>query len=429
MSLKKRFLLLGLIFATFILTACGILVFSLGYTFDFTSKKFVATGTLVVYSDPKGAEIFLNNKPTGKTTPATIRLLPPGEYDVRLQKTGYENWEKHFSVIAQQVTWTSERDGKVALFLADTVPIMVSPGAFDLFAMNDETWFAMATSTWQLQNAETRQILPLKLKPRTEETLTITPDANWAISSGSRGVTAAENLSSGDVIALSQFNLNFTQTTSLGKNELILLTAAGRLYQYDLSTKILSSRRATCKSFAVDGDRLYFLDGDSVYVTNRASSTTELITGNLPPGQNSQLIPAGSSGLYALLDGALYRLDPTPRLLEQNVTYAAWDSSSQNLIFGDPHSIWVFDPETDVSPALILRTSNDIASPQINEPTGQTFFLENGMLKAVETRAKLNRRIIEFSTFAPVQKFRISPDGSKLYWLTSDKEPYLMQIR
>lgn len=50
------------------------------------------TGTLMLASDPNGATIFLNDKPTSKTTPAQFALAP-GTYRVRLEKNGTQKSE------------------------------------------------------------------------------------------------------------------------------------------------------------------------------------------------------------------------------------------------------------------------------------------------------------------------------------------------
>ncbi|HEX4924997.1 MAG TPA: serine/threonine-protein kinase [Bdellovibrionales bacterium] len=44
---------------------------------------------LVVMSQPQGAEIFIDNKPTGQFTPSTIRVAPQGETSIALRKEGY----------------------------------------------------------------------------------------------------------------------------------------------------------------------------------------------------------------------------------------------------------------------------------------------------------------------------------------------------
>jgi hypothetical protein len=49
-------------------------------------------GTLMVSSTPDGAAIFLNDRPTSKTTPAQFNLAP-GTYNVRLEKNGLRKSE------------------------------------------------------------------------------------------------------------------------------------------------------------------------------------------------------------------------------------------------------------------------------------------------------------------------------------------------
>ena len=47
------------------------------------------SGTLMLSSDPNGAAIFLNDRPTSKLTPAQLNL-PPGNYNIRLEKDGVQ---------------------------------------------------------------------------------------------------------------------------------------------------------------------------------------------------------------------------------------------------------------------------------------------------------------------------------------------------
>jgi hypothetical protein len=47
-------------------------------------------GTLMLTSTPSGAAIFVNDKPFPKTTPAQVSL-PPGTYNVRVEKNGHQN--------------------------------------------------------------------------------------------------------------------------------------------------------------------------------------------------------------------------------------------------------------------------------------------------------------------------------------------------
>jgi hypothetical protein len=54
-----------------------------------------------VNSVPKGAQVFLNNRPVG-TTPLLLKNLPVGARVVRLEMDGYRRWASAVSVVANQ---------------------------------------------------------------------------------------------------------------------------------------------------------------------------------------------------------------------------------------------------------------------------------------------------------------------------------------
>jgi len=62
-----------------------------------------ATGWIVIYSDPAGVDVYLNNKKI-TTAPTTITDVQPGTYDLQLKKDGYEDWFYTISVTAGQIT-------------------------------------------------------------------------------------------------------------------------------------------------------------------------------------------------------------------------------------------------------------------------------------------------------------------------------------
>ncbi len=57
---------------------------------DFAGKK---SHKLTIYSAPKGAEVFANNKRLGKT-PLSLNLIFGSNFKLRLKLAGYEEWEK-----------------------------------------------------------------------------------------------------------------------------------------------------------------------------------------------------------------------------------------------------------------------------------------------------------------------------------------------
>ena len=66
-----------------------------------------AAGSLSFYSTPPNAEIFIDGTDMKATTPATITNLSPGEHDVRLTLTGYQDWTGKVTITAGQTAYLS----------------------------------------------------------------------------------------------------------------------------------------------------------------------------------------------------------------------------------------------------------------------------------------------------------------------------------
>ena len=68
------------------------------------SKVMMSTGLISVETIPEGAAIFVNGRPYGKPSPAIIRDLSAGTYDIKITHPGYLPWEKVVPVEKAQAT-------------------------------------------------------------------------------------------------------------------------------------------------------------------------------------------------------------------------------------------------------------------------------------------------------------------------------------
>jgi hypothetical protein len=100
---RKRFQLLQLA-AGYILVAIAIglgtiiLVYAAyGYSVNTKTGDIVENGLLFVDSKPGGAKIYLNGKPISSNTSARL-VLPADEYDLKLTRDGYRDWERKFTL-------------------------------------------------------------------------------------------------------------------------------------------------------------------------------------------------------------------------------------------------------------------------------------------------------------------------------------------
>ncbi len=91
---EKTYLLLRKIFfwlsfLAFFVSTPLVVFYSLGYKFNFSTKKFIKTGVIAVKTNPREVNVYLDNKKIEKLSPCVIRELLPGEYAVLLEKEGF----------------------------------------------------------------------------------------------------------------------------------------------------------------------------------------------------------------------------------------------------------------------------------------------------------------------------------------------------
>lgn len=108
MSKKIRAFVFFILFLIFITFSPILILFSLGYTFDFEKKNFIKTGVLFVQAKPQRAQIFLSGKYKKTTDPifgkAKILRLIPKKYLVEIKKSNYFSWKKELEIKEGKVT-------------------------------------------------------------------------------------------------------------------------------------------------------------------------------------------------------------------------------------------------------------------------------------------------------------------------------------
>lgn len=76
----------------------------LGYRFDKSTSRIQQGGLVQFASRPSGTNVTIGTAKLGATTPTKI-TVDPGQYDVRMAKNGYLDWQKKVDVTAGQVLW------------------------------------------------------------------------------------------------------------------------------------------------------------------------------------------------------------------------------------------------------------------------------------------------------------------------------------
>ena len=123
----------------------------MGYTFDFELKRFIPTGTLTAFSDPKGATLSINGDEHWKKTPLRKRYLKPGEYEITVEKAGYTPWVKTVKIFSQIVTTVPGPGQKINLFFDNPIATLVSTSSAELLEIEPSGNRLTTTSTLEFK--------------------------------------------------------------------------------------------------------------------------------------------------------------------------------------------------------------------------------------------------------------------------------------
>lgn len=103
MTHLTRRLIFYLLVGTFLALSPALTLYSTGWTFDFERKTFVKTGVFNFKTAPVNANIHINGK-LAKRSPDYIKNLKPGDYEVKISKNGYTDWDKTLRINPSAIT-------------------------------------------------------------------------------------------------------------------------------------------------------------------------------------------------------------------------------------------------------------------------------------------------------------------------------------
>lgn len=105
--LIRRIIALSFIL-TFLIAAPMLILYTAGYRYNFKKAQLQKTGVLVLATEPKGANVFLDNEDTGKTTPVRLNTILPDDYQVTVKKENFYPWTKKLTIKSQESTFAED---------------------------------------------------------------------------------------------------------------------------------------------------------------------------------------------------------------------------------------------------------------------------------------------------------------------------------
>ncbi|MEO8065317.1 MAG: PEGA domain-containing protein [Candidatus Doudnabacteria bacterium] len=418
MTLKFRFSLIGFGIILFMFITPVLVLYARGFQFDWHTHKIVKTGAIVIKTDPSGAEVYLSDKKQSDTTPDSIRFLLPGDYNLRIEKDGYQPWAKRLTVREQFVTKAAEDQNLITLFFKDPKPeepraasqISLSKTGQEIFYFDGKQNAASintSNGSLTLQGNKADAKLPSVLPA--------------AIFKWQNAAQFFELLQS-----RGKWGLTDEQIGKVQEAETTGAHSAAKigpdLYSLDNTTPGLLAKSIT--AFTLDGENIWYIQGSDLKRFDYSTNTSETINQIAPLASTARIIRADNQ-IYAILDNSLYVLNDTFEKIYSPVSMASYDPVSKQMLFGNNNEILIYKP-AQKNTVLIQRSSSVIGNPVLNAETGFVFFRNQGKIKAVELDGRDHRNL--YTIADDLGNFAISPDGKTLYTF-NDKQLKKYTIR
>ncbi len=415
MTLRNRFLLVGFGVFIFLVITPALVLYARGFQVDWKNKTFVKTGALVVKTEPTKAKIFINDEESNSTTPANIRFLLPDDYNIRIEKEGYQSWTKRLSVKSQLVTWTNLNREFITLFFTNAKQeYSVAVKAASISRNADEIIYVSPSEVGDVNIKDGDFNTIVKANDIKFPLLSSSIEIKWHDASKTISLLANKNilnLLEKQISSIQHIETNGEEIVGEISNNLYLVTSNGLV---EIDTAI--------SDFTMDNDDIWYIQGQSLKHFNLNSSKSELITSILPLATKNKIIRTNNQ-IYLILDSGLYLFNGNLEKIYSNVNYASWEDGQ--LLYANDNEIYLYQPNTKDS-TLILRSLTAIQNPIMNSQTGFVFYQNEGKIKAIELDGRDHRNI--FTIADALELFTVSSDGKLLYTI-SDSEIKKYRIR
>lgn len=403
------------------------------------------TGAFILDSQPQNADIYINGKlqqtlfkqyfsqtESHIKTPAKIKNLLPGEYDIKIELEGYLPWMKKLAILPNTSTYAEN----IFLF-KKSLPVMATQGKiFDyqlspdkniiasladnkafLYYLDDgltKEFSAPAKAGGLLWSPDNKKILVnnIIINTDTGETTGINDNEKGAISNCKWNADNADEIfcQSGD--AIKKFNL-------VAKT----------------SEEILSGRQT--------GD--YLIENDYAYVIDKANSKINItkiadkkIAANINlPGSDNYIFINQASKLINLYDKdhyILYLIDPSSLSYNplketiNNVKNVYWTDDNKLLYFND-YEIWTLNLENG-GRTLLTRISEKINSAIMLPNNNYVLYNTNSAIYAIELDDREKRNITEIIRINNISKILMNDKGDTLYFYAqAEKQEGLFNLK
>jgi len=355
----------------FLVCAPIIVLYSLGYRYDFPKNKLLKTGLLIIESSPRSASVYLNNKYIQKT-PARIINLTPGEYQIRVEKDGCFSWQKTLAVFSKTTTFADN----IILFKSSGKPQEKILGSI----LDYQISFDEKKVVYLISNQNKKEVwlyyFDTQEKNKIYETSLENDISDFSWSKDGRKILfkqdnqkqtrelIVDTLDPEHLILLDQISsLTFDKLTWSDSSDILYGLTKNHLFEIDLT-----NRRATSLGQEIIND--FFLNNHQIYLISQDYTLKQKVGEQfktLEELDRADYKFLESSPQYLVLQNQFtkkIKLVPinanlSPPVFEMEINNLKWSNDGKKLVVWNDFEIWMHDFEKQEQ-YLINRYSEQV---------------------------------------------------------------------
>ncbi|MEZ4180539.1 MAG: PEGA domain-containing protein [Candidatus Doudnabacteria bacterium] len=424
MDKLTRYLILLFFFIVFLALAPVIVLYVSGTNLD--DQGYNQTGVLDIQSEPSNAEIFLNDEAAG-STPAKIRFVNQGTYQIKISKPGYWDWNKDLYVKSNQVTYAGFNSDLI-LMLPKNDPQVISQELITHATLQENnlvyTDSQNTIKTFAVSRPEKiRTVLAAKqpiadLKPSHKpELIEIHYTDN---------TMDLLNVNDNKIEALpSQFKQ--ADEIFITRDDAVFAKIGQDLWQSKPGSGVANKISSQVASIYVIENTLYYVQFNSpdLLVTAQWDGSKlinqQTLVSQQPWSENQKvtLYSTARRELFILADQNLYRVNQNLELVAEQVVWVDLNSVRGELTYRTPTGIWFYNFISSKTVQL-YRSSEDLPKATVRTELGYGFIATPSGILAVETDTRNNQNTYLIYNSSPNIKTLITNNNEQILVLNQD---------
>ncbi len=426
----------------FLIISPLIILYSLGFKYNWQKKHWEKTGVFFIKSFPKDAEIYLDELPNKKTTPTQITRLLPKNYAVKISKKQYRPWLKNLTIQSEKTTFIED----VSLIYENFNWQMIKDGSFtgllaspnkQLLAVTEKNQNTETIWLYQLAGNKISQLYQTKSSPVNLLAWSFSGQRLLIKQAGEYLILNLENPNSSlNLKQLAKHNLSEVRWHNANDNILYGLNGE-TLWQVNLLNKsaepIVKDKLLSYAPFknhligiSKDKDKLYL----KLYENNKTKTLFSL------PNSKKYLFQEEANGQLILIDQEQRQLflikpeDETQPVVNVLKNVDGFEWHDQQLLYWNNSELWIFYPQSNEK-ILLERSSQPITYGFWHPNAAYVYGQVGNQLKLYELDSRGERNIYNLFNLAPSQVKPIATNkkGDYLYLIASpDNYPGFYRI-